>query len=137
MVLLWYAFYFRKWSLTQIQKYRFLLWNVRVQMWFMCTSWYFYSILQGQQSVVLWWCLHLWSVTVSCNENLRTKFTYTPTPRLKSLPRENWIFPIVRFLLSFARTRVNSSSNFSAGSGNSSSSSSSAVWIISYKKKKI
>ncbi len=41
-----------KLSLTQIQKYQFLLlWNVSVQMWF--TSWYLYSILQGHQSVVL------------------------------------------------------------------------------------
>ncbi len=39
-------------AITHIQKYRFLLlWNVSVQMWFMYTSWYFYSILQGQQSI--------------------------------------------------------------------------------------
>ena len=51
IALLWHTFYFRKLSLTQLQKGWFLLlWNVRmIASWFMYRSFYF--ILQGQQSV--------------------------------------------------------------------------------------
>ena len=55
IVLFWHTFYICKLSLTQIQKCRFLLWNVSVQVRFMYTSWYFYSILQGQQSIHILW----------------------------------------------------------------------------------
>ena len=49
-VLLWYVFYFCKLSLTLIQKYRFLLWNVSGQVLFMHTIWYFYFILNFKVS---------------------------------------------------------------------------------------
>ena len=64
------AFYFRKLSLTWIQKYWFLLlWNVSMAIWFMCTSWYFYSILQGQQSVIILAFL-LWHRVCDINEHV-------------------------------------------------------------------
>ncbi len=54
IALLWHVLYFRKSSLTQIQKCQFLLlWNVSVQMWFMYTTCSFYFILQGQQSIAI------------------------------------------------------------------------------------
>ena len=52
IALLWDVFYFRKLSLAQVQKCQvLLLWNISVQVCFMCTRWYFYFIFQGQQSI--------------------------------------------------------------------------------------
>ena len=49
-----------------------LEWNVSVQMWFMCASWYFYSILQGQQSVL--------------TPNFTTKIR-----KINLVPKSNWV----------------------------------------------